>query len=166
MNCTIARSWLFRKIDGELSDSEGAELNAHLAECASCIREYGILTLPHRIARADSPVMPPPFFYQRLRTRIEAEAPKIAGWQAFQELARSMVPTLAGITLALLFVFAYFQVFNPQVDPYKAYDNGEVISGDQSPIMLIADQGDITYESVLSAIAERDSNHRRNQGLK
>jgi len=76
-----------------------------------------------------------------------------------------MVPALAGIALALLLVFTYFQIYDPQVDLYRAYD-GEFISEDQSHTMLIADQGDITYESVLSAIAERESNYRRNQGLK
>jgi len=165
MNCTAAQSRLFRKIDGELSDSEYAELDAHLAKCASCSRKYNILILPYRIAQAEPPLTPSPFFYQKLRMRIEAEAPQIAGWQAFLGLVRSMVPALAGIALALLLVFTYFQIYDPQVDLYRAYD-GEFISEDQSHTMLIADQGDITYESVLSAIAERESNYRRNQGLK
>jgi hypothetical protein len=161
MNCTTAQSWLFRKIDGELSNSESAELDAHLDKCVSCSREYRFLILPNRIAQANPPLTPSPFFYQKLRMRIDSEAQQIAGWQPFRLLVRSMLPTLAGITLALLSVFAYFQIHSPKADLYRVYD-GEFISEDQSNGMIIADQGDITYESVLSAIAERESNYRRN----
>jgi hypothetical protein len=165
MNCTTAQSWLFRKIDGELSDSENTELDAHLSKCTSCGREYRLLILPYRIAQATVPPTASPFFYQKLRMRIEAEAPKVAGWQTFRGLVRSMVPTLAGITLALLSVFAYLQIRGPQTDLYRSYE-GAFISEDQIHGMLIADQKDITYESVLRVIAEQESNYRRNQNLK
>jgi anti-sigma factor RsiW len=165
MNCTALQSWLFRKIDGELSDSEKLELDAHLAECVSCSREYRFLTLPHRITQVDPPPAPSPFFYQKLRTRIDSEIKINAGWRALLGLARPMVPALAGITLALLSVFAYLQMRSPELDLYKTYDRA-FISDDQSHQMLVADQGDITYESVLSTIAEQESNYRRTQNLK
>ena len=165
MNCRTAQSLLFQKIDGELSDSANKELDAHLAECASCIREYGLLNLPHRIAQMDPPPAPSPFFYQKLSRRIEGETQKIAGWQVFWGLARPMVPTLAGITLALLSVFAYFQIHGPEAELFEAYDRA-FISEDPSHRMLVAEQGDITYESVLSAIVEQESNGRRNRALK
>ena len=76
-----------------------------------------------------------------------------------------MVPTLAGITLALLSVFAYEQIHKPVVYPYPTYEKA-FIAEDQSNQMLIADQGDITYESVLRTIAERESKFHRNQDSK
>ena len=155
MNCKTAQSWLFRKIDGELSNSECMELDAHLANCPSCSREYRLFTLPHRIAQANPPLAPSPFFFQKLNARIEGEAQKIAGWQTFWGLARPLVPTLAGITLALISIFAYQQIRGPEAELYKAYDKA-FISDDQSRGMLVADQGDITYESVLSSIADRN----------
>jgi anti-sigma factor RsiW len=165
MKCAAVQSWLFRKIDGELSDSESMELDNHLAKCVSCSREYRLITLPHRIAQANPPPKSSPFFYQRLRTRIDSEVQKDLGSQVLWGLARSMIPALAGITLALLSVFAYLQMRSPEVDLYKSYDRA-FISDDQSQSILVADQGDITYESVLSAIAEQESNYRRNQNLK
>jgi len=154
MKCTVVRNWLFRSIDGELSDSEKAELNAHLAQCAACSREYKLLELPQRVARETPPPAPSPFFYRQLRMRIEGETQRAAGWQLFFGLARQMIPTLAGITLALLSVFAYFQLRVPETDLYKAYDR-VFVSEDQSHRTLVAENGDISDESVLRAIAER-----------
>jgi predicted anti-sigma-YlaC factor YlaD len=165
MNCTIVKSWLFRKIDGELSDSENMELDAHLANCMSCNREYRLVTFPNRIAQIIPPPEPSPFFYQKLSAQIDGEIKKNALWQALWGLARPMVPTLAGITLALLSVFAYFQMHGHEVDLYKTYDRAFIFE-DQPNQMLAADQGDITYESVLKTIAEQESNYRRNQNQK
>jgi anti-sigma factor RsiW len=152
-------------MDGELSDSENMELDAHLAKCMSCSREYKLFALPHRIAQVNPPPAPSPFFYQRLRARIDDETRENAGWQALWGLARPMVPALAGITLALLSVFAYFQMSGPEVNLYRTYDKA-FVSEDRSHEILIADQGDITYESVLNTIAEQESSYRRNQNLK
>ena len=154
MDCKIAQGKLFRRIDGELPDSENSELDDHLAQCASCIRDYSLLTLPQQLARKMAPVTASPFFYQKLRLQIEEEAPGIAGWQVVRRLARQMVPALAGITLALLSIFAYFQIQAPQAELYRSYDR-VFASDDQSHRMLVAEQKDITYESILTAIAER-----------
>ena len=159
MQCADARNWIFRKIDGELSDPEIRALDTHLAQCPSCAREYGLIALPRRIALATPELAPSPFFYQKLRMRIEGEAQEIAGWQVFWKLARQIVPALAGITLALLSVFAYLQFHGPEANFYKAYER-VLIAEEQPHQMLLAEQGDITDVSVLSAIAERESNHQ------
>jgi hypothetical protein len=165
MNCATGQSWLFRKIDDELSDSENMELDAHLAKCVSCSREYRLLALPHRIAQAAPPPALSPFFYQKLRTRIDGEIKENAGWQTLWGLARPMVPTFAGITLVLLSVFAYQQIRNPRIDLYRTYEKA-FIAEDQSNQMFFADQGDITYESILNTIADPESAYRRNQSPK
>ena len=154
MECTAVRNRLFQKIDGELSALENEELDAHLAQCPSCTREYRLLGLPHRIAQEVAPLETSPFFYQKLRMRIDGEAPGITGRQTFFGLATRMIPTLAGITLALLSVFAYFELHGPEADIYNAYDR-VFISEDQSHGALVAVHGDITDEGVLRAIAER-----------
>ena len=162
MKCTAARNLLFRKIDNELPELEIAELDSHLAGCASCAWEFGILSLPSRVAKVLPPVEPSPFFYQKLRMNLEGEAQRSAGWQIVFGLARQMIPALAGVTLALLSVFLYFQLSGNEPDLYKAYDR-VFISEDQPKIY---DQGEITDETVLSAIAERETNHRRSLDLK
>ena len=158
MNCAEVRNRLFRKIDGELSESENRALDAHFAQCASCAREYGLLALPNRIAQEIPRLTPSPFFYQKLKARIEGEAQELAGWQVVWKIARQMVPALAGITLALLTILVYLQLHGPKNDPL-AYE-GIFIAEDQPRQMLVAEQGDITDVSVLSAIAERESNHQ------
>ena len=164
MECTVARTRLFGKIDGELSTLEGKELDAHLAQCLSCAREYGLLTLPHRIAETIPAFKPSPYFYQTLRVRIENEIRSITIWQVFLSLSRQVIPALAAVTLAFLSVFAYLQLRGSQVDLYQAYDRIFLAPG-QSQRMFIADQGEITEESVLGAIADQESNHRQSFGL-
>ncbi len=162
MKCAEVRNWLFRQIDGELSESENKALDTHLAQCASCAREYRLLALPNQIARQIPQQTPSPFFYQKLMTRIEGEAQENAGWQIFWKLGRQMIPALAGITLALLTALVYFQLQGSKTDPYKAYER-IFIAEDQPRQLLVAEQGDITDASVLSAIAERESNHQHNK---
>jgi anti-sigma factor RsiW len=164
MKCATVRDLLFRKIDGELAELENAEFDAHLAGCAVCSREYRLLRLPNRIAQVIPPVEPSPFFYSRLRARIEGEAQNAAGWQIFVHLARQVIPALAGITLALLSVFAYIQFSGNEPDLYRAYDR--VFISEDQPHRMLSQEGDITDESVLGAIAEQDSNYLRGLDLK
>jgi hypothetical protein len=164
MDCSNARSWIFRRLDGDLSAEESARLDAHIAVCSDCARDLKLLLIPRRIAQALPGLKPTPFFYTRLRARIaESENQSITIWQIILMLSRHMVPALAAITLALLSVFAYFQFSEPQPDVYQAYDR-IFMSGDRPQRMVIADQGDITDESVLQAIAEEDTTHRQPTG--
>jgi len=156
MKCAEVRAKLFRKIDGELSESEIRDLDDHIQQCHSCARDYNLLALPHRMASGIPPVAPSPFFYKKLRFRIESEAQSMAGWQLFWRIARHMVPALAGVTLALLSALVYLQLQNPKADVYRDYQ-GVLISEEQPNRMLIVDQGDITDASVLNAIAQRQS---------
>jgi anti-sigma factor RsiW len=159
MKCTAVQNLLNRKIDEELSGREAAELEAHLSQCASCSREYGLMSLPTRLGRAISPPAASPYFYGRLRSQLEAEVQNAAGWQVILGLARQVIPVLAGITLALITVFAYHQLSSPKPDLYRAYDR--IFATEEQPHrMLISEEGYLTDESVLIAIAERDSNHR------
>jgi anti-sigma factor RsiW len=154
MDCKIAQEKLFRRIDGELPDTDISELDDHLAQCSSCQREYSLLTLPQKLAQKMAPITASPFFYRKLQLHIEEEAQNFEGWQVVRGLARKMVPALAGITLALFSVFAYFQMQAPQSELLGSYDR-VFSSDDQSHRMLVAEQKDITYESILKAIAER-----------
>ncbi len=154
MQCPTARDCLSRKIDDELSELEIAELDAHLAYCESCTREYRLLSLPHRIAQEIPPFAPSPFFYQKLKRRVESESRGIASWQVFVSLARQMIPALAGITLALLTVYLYLQMSSAKIDIYQDYER-MFVSQEQSDRIPFIAQGDITDEIVLRAIAEQ-----------
>ena len=165
MECSDIRNRLFLKIDDELSDAENEELSSHLAQCESCNREYRLLNLPHRITQAMPSFTPSPFFYPQLRTRIEEEAQKIIGRKSFWGLARQTIPTLAGITLVLFSVFAFLEMRGPEADLHQAYES--VFANDyQSQQMLTSAQVDISSESVLTAIAEKQFNHSWRPKLK
>jgi len=156
MDCTAARDRLFRKLDNELSPSESEELDSHLSECASCAWDMKLLTIPARIAQALPALEPSPYFYSRLKARIESEQQSVTLWQIMLGLSRQVVPALAVITLALLSIFAYYQFTEIRGEVYWAYDR-IFTSGDRPTRMVIADPNEITDESVLLAISERDN---------
>ncbi|MBP1597467.1 MAG: putative zinc-finger [Acidobacteria bacterium] len=152
MRCGVARNWLFRLLDRELSREEEVELEDHLASCPSCMREWRILTLPQRIARSIPVLEPPPCFYSRLRARLEMQKQSITIWQIIIGLSRQIVPALATVTLLIISLFAYLEFRGPSPDLYQAYDS-IFMSGDRASRMVIAD--DVTEESVLHALAEK-----------
>jgi predicted anti-sigma-YlaC factor YlaD len=164
MKCHTVRELVFRRIDNELQEQESAEFDAHLSECESCAREYRLLSLPSRIAKGISPVEPSPYFFQRLAAKLEVEAQNAAGWQVFLRLARQVIPALAGVTLAVLFVFAYFQFTGNNFDLYRAYDR--VFITEDQPRQMFYENVEITDEAVLQAIADQDSIYRRNRDMK
>lgn len=153
MECAEVQTWIFRKIDGELSESEVGIFDSHLAGCPSCRREYRLLAIPQRAACEIPPLASSPFFYNKVKLHIEIEAKGMAGWQLFWRLARQMIPALAGITLALLTVLVYMQLRSPKAEAFQDY-KGLFLAEEPSHRLLAGEQGDITDASVLSAIAE------------
>jgi len=158
MDCEIARKKLFDRLDAEIDGASGSgELDRHLEACAACRREYRLLSLPRATALAAPPVTPSPWFYQKLAARVKAveeEAARgAASLKAVWKLACRMVPALACVTLVLVSIFAWQQT---RTAPATAHDYERVFIQDESTQRMIsAEQGDITYESVLTALAER-----------
>lgn len=145
---------ILRKLDNELSESENRILDAHLHQCEDCARDYGLLTVPQRIAQAVSPPEPSPFFNQKLITHIESEVQDAAIFQLFFGLARRIIPSMAAVTLVLLSVFTYLQLNNPKDDLHTAYDR--MFNGSDLPIQLmVAEQKNISDEIIINAIANR-----------
>jgi hypothetical protein len=154
MECGVVRGWLFRLMDDELPAEERGQLDAHLSRCPSCAREWKLLTLPRRIGRSIPALEPSPFFYTRLRARLEKEEQSITIWQIIMGLSRQIVPAMATVTLVIISLFAYLEFRGPRMDLYQAYDS-IFLSGDRPTRMVIADE--ITDDSVLHALAERPS---------
>ena len=156
MDCSVARTSIFRSVDGELSVREQEQLQGHVDACASCNRQLKILLLPRRIGRVLPAFEASPFFFQRLRAQL-AESQSLTIWQFVLGLSRQMVPALAVLTLVLVSVFAYSQLGTTDGDVYQAYDM-IFMSGDRPARMVIAEpDDDITEEAVLRSIAEDDS---------
>ena len=156
------RNLMLRNIDHELSESEAGILDLHLKECRHCFHEYGLLSVPRRVAQSMTPLEPSPYFYRTLKVRIENEAQSVAILQQFISLARRIIPSMAAVTLALLSVFAYLQVRTPQDDLHAAYER-VILGGDLPLHRMVTEQRKITDASILSAIANQgewqDSNY-------
>jgi hypothetical protein len=152
LECSTARAWLFRLMDNELSIRERDQLDAHLNRCVSCTREWKLLTLPRRIGRSIPALEPSPFFYARLKARLERERQSITIWQVLLGMSRQIVSAMATVALVIISLFAYFEFRGPRMDLYQAYDS-IFLSGDRPSRMVIAEE--ITDESVLHALAEK-----------
>jgi hypothetical protein len=156
MDCTRARGNIFRLLDRELGEGEERELRQHLAVCAACTRELRLLSLPRRLGQAIPALEPSPFFYQRLRANLESarEYQGVTIWQIVVGISRQIVPAFASVTLALVSIFIYLQLHGPAAE-YQTYDS-IFLSGERPQSMVIAANGDLTDESVLSAMTEPD----------
>ena len=92
MKCTAMHDLISRKIDSELSESETRTLDSHLEQCTDCAREYGLLTIPGRIAQELTPPEPSPYFGQKVKIRIEDEARSRATSVYLVDRVISMLP--------------------------------------------------------------------------
>ncbi|MGH7625922.1 MAG: anti-sigma factor family protein [Gemmatimonadaceae bacterium] len=54
-DCTRYRDALDARLDGELQPDEAANVDAHLATCESCAREYATLSTAHRLVSENLP---------------------------------------------------------------------------------------------------------------
>lgn len=158
MNCQEARKKILLHMDSELAPGDAALVETHVASCPRCAREYRLLSLPRRIGRLLPVLEPSPFFYRRLRARLETESQGVSLWQILLGLSRPVVPALGAITLVLLSVFAYELIQVERVAAYQAYDQ-IFMSGDRPRRMVIAEGGEITDESVLQALTENIAAH-------
>lgn len=156
MECATAQKLILHWVDGELSEPELGMVEVHLAECPSCLRHYRMLSVPRRVAQATAAISASPYFYQKLRMRIEEEARKFDSRQLIFGMARRVVPALGGLTLALLSVFAYFQISSTETDIYSSMQRA--LAGQYQPQRILTfEKGRITNATVLSAIAGRET---------
>jgi anti-sigma factor RsiW len=159
MECSKVRILLFRNLDGELAAPEARELETHISGCAACSHEKKLLAIPREIGRAIPVLQPSPYFYARLRARLESENQAVTFWQILLTLSRHLLPAFAAVTLALLSVFAYYQVREPQEDTVQAYD-WILQSLDRPHVALLGAQGDVNDEVVLGTIVEDEDGRK------
>lgn len=152
LKCSEARELLFHLMDDELSGGRRSLLHAHLSNCPSCTREWKLLTLPRRIGRSIPALEPSPFFYTKLRARLERERQAVTIWQILLGMSSQVVSAMATVALVIISLFAYYEFRGPRMDLYQAYDS-IFMSGDRPSRMVIADE--VTDESVLHALAEK-----------
>ena len=109
MTCADAMGLLSPYLDGVLTGTEMLALQAHLDQCAGCLREYGSLRQTQRLLMSVGRVQAPTDLGLKLRLAISREAaetrrPRFQGlWMRLEnELNAFMVPATAGLACALL----------------------------------------------------------------
>jgi anti-sigma factor RsiW len=70
-NCTMIKEKLIEFIEGNLSDSENKEFQAHLDECQDCRALYTRFKAVYRVAAQPEEISPSPTFYARLQQRVD-----------------------------------------------------------------------------------------------
>ena len=86
-------------LDGELTDAEGRDVEAHLAGCASCARHLRDLTAVDAMARGLPPVAVPDGYLEALPARVRA---RIRAERSPARRAPWVWPLAAGFAIAVL----------------------------------------------------------------
>lgn len=107
--CAEARGLLSPYLDGAVTGTQMQGLQAHLSECAACMREYNGLRQTQQLLASVGRVQEPADLGLKLRLAISREAaearrPRYEGWRTRAEntLNAFMVPATAGLVCAVL----------------------------------------------------------------
>ena len=74
MNCQEAELLFIDHLDNTLSSQVSGELSQHIHNCASCSAQFAQLTATYRLIEQEKEMPVNPFFYTRVKARLEAEA--------------------------------------------------------------------------------------------
>ena len=104
MNMHWREEELIPYLDGRLSAAERARLDEHLAGCASCRAQFEETRALMGVLEEWKAVEPSPTFDAALRTRLEQEKSRRAGWFALRPAyaAAALLALLVVIGLSLL----------------------------------------------------------------
>jgi len=95
--------------EGVLSDAEKRAVEEHLSGCAACRKELAYLQQASQLVNHLSPVEEPPWFQQKIMTRVREEADKKSFAQKWFYPLRIKIPVQIAATLviAVLAVYIY-----------------------------------------------------------
>lgn len=113
MICKKLNKKLLDYIDNNLPESESNEINAHLAECEECYKLFKKLQKTWGNMKEEK-IPYQPFFYTRLKSRMEKRYKKAEGFQKLQRLI---------LQPAMYFVILGFGIFiGVQIGKGPAYE--------------------------------------------
>lgn len=105
MKCREFNKWVNDHVDGELAGALRSELDAHMAECASCRKSYEALASAWNTLGELPPVEPSPAFVSRFWTKVAAQDTRkgsfAAGFKNMFVLQR-MVPAALALSILLI----------------------------------------------------------------
>jgi hypothetical protein len=120
MTCNEIENRLPAYLEGLLSPEERKSIAGHLASCPRCSRAFADLMKAEQIVHGLGEVEPPPFFEQRIMSRIREEAGRKQGFlrKLFYPLhIKIPIQALATILVAVL-AFHVYQTGEPEMKQY------------------------------------------------
>jgi hypothetical protein len=153
---------LAEKRASNLSESELSLVQAHVKDCAECLRAYEAAQFSEALlkARASVSIEPSPFFHTRVMAALKerrSETPTIFSlWQIARPIFSAMVASVV-----LLFILT-FTIFNSEQPPEVAqsptdYSVDALVLEENQP----ADE-DMNFNQVLSAVFDLEDADGKN----
>jgi hypothetical protein len=137
MTCSEIENRLPAYLEGLLSPEEKKSLALHIASCPRCSRALADLEKTEKLVQGLTEVEPPPFFEQRIMSRVREEAGRRQGIlrRLFYPLHIKLpIQALATIVVAVL--------------AYHVYQQGDSEMKRMAPLMVpLTEQGGIQVES-------------------
>ncbi|MBN2356006.1 zf-HC2 domain-containing protein [candidate division KSB1 bacterium] len=103
MNHNKVRKYLLIYLDGDLDDNKCSQMEAHIAKCASCRREYERLQHVYKGPQHCRRESAPPFLWTRVNTRL-----KSLQRERRQGELKTVLPILQPLMTATLLIAAVF----------------------------------------------------------
>lgn len=114
--------------EGILTDAEKRVVEEHLADCAACRKELAYLQKAGQLVDRLSPVEPPPWFEQKIMSRVRKEAEEKNSTQKWFYPLRFRIPLQIAATIVIAVLAVYI---------YRSGDEQvkEILPGAQKPVV-------------------------------
>jgi len=149
MNEFFASNRLSAYIDGELSESEMAEVERAIRENPAVRAEYSQLMNAIELVRSQGVVEPPPGFRERLDARLAVERMPRLRWRWIPAPIRRMPLEALGLACAALLVVFLIQREPPTVEPLEDKEVETVAQEFEPPTKEAAASEDMEKAGVL-----------------
>ncbi|MRR18534.1 MAG: DUF2275 domain-containing protein, partial [Deltaproteobacteria bacterium] len=114
--------------EGILTDAEKRAVDEHLADCTACRKELAYLQKAGQLVDRLSPVEPPPWFEQRIMSRVRGEADKKSAARKWFYPLRFRIPLQIAATLVIAVLAVY--IYRSGDEQVKA-----ILPGAQKPVV-------------------------------
>ena len=184
MNCKDVESNLPLYEDNLLSGAENKALEQHLKSCSKCAQAFAQLQKTGRLVEGLEEVEPPPWFKQKIMSRVHEEAEKKSLAQKWFYPLRIKIPVqiMATIVIAVLAVYIYrsgneqMKVVMPPTSPTPVMETKNDLFSEQTTKLSKADETvvkkkvyvpEVTHnEKVVTQDAPAGSSVVKTPGLK
>jgi len=158
VTCSQCRSRLTALLEGDLTPDEASVVRDHIASCASCREEYGLLQDTALAVRDLEPLDLPAGFQRGLRRRLLEEAP--VPWYRRVHWAIPASVSSAAVLILVLVVASALDLFAPTPDLMRMQTEHAQVADEPSPEdtfadTLVEDSPRLEMDDLDRAVASR-----------